>query len=261
VCSTVIDLHIHVLAAIDDGPGSIEGSLEMARGAVEAGLDTIVATPHVSSRYANDAGTIVERVAELRERLREEEIPLELLTGAEIAITHMAEMDPSEIAQLGLGGGQWVLAEPPFTAVITGLEGTIEDLHRDGHRVLLAHPERCPAFHRDPERLAALVRSGVLTSLTSGSLVGQFGQHVRRLALHLLDTGLVHNVASDAHDCVKRPPSIAKELRASGRAGLSDWLTEEVPRAILAGGEVPPRPSAARQPRSARGWSWPRRRR
>lgn len=254
----MIDLHIHVLAAIDDGPGSIEGSLEMARSAVAAGLDTIVATPHVSSRYTNDAATIAEGVAELRERLHEEQIPLELLAGAEIAITHMAEMDPSEIVPLTLGGGEWVLAEPPFTAVITGLEGTIEDLHGAGHRVLLAHPERCPAFHRDPERLAALVRSGVLTSLTSGSLVGQFGQHVRRLALHFLDTGLVHNVASDAHDCVKRPPSIAKELRSSGRAGLSDWLSEEVPRAILAGTEIPPRPSAPRSGKS-RGWPWSRR--
>ncbi|HEY2216343.1 MAG TPA: CpsB/CapC family capsule biosynthesis tyrosine phosphatase [Solirubrobacteraceae bacterium] len=255
----MIDLHIHVLAAIDDGPRSIDGSLEMARSAVEAGLDTIVATPHVSSRYTNDAETIAGGVAELSERLREEQIPLKLLAGAEVAITHMAEMEPAEIAPLGLGGGEWVLAEPPFTAVITGLEGAIEDLHSAGHRVLLAHPERCPAFHRDPERLTALVRSGVLTSLTSGSLVGQFGQHVRRLALHLLDAGLVHNVASDAHDCVKRPPSIAKELRASGRAGLSDWLSEEVPRAILDGAEIPPRPSATGS-RGSR-WTWPRRRR
>ena len=85
--------------------------------------------------------------------------------------------------------------------------------------MLLAHPERCPAFHRDPALLESLVDGGVLTSITSGSLVGRFGSRARRLALALLDSGLAHNVASDAHDAVQRPPSIAAELAESGARG------------------------------------------
>ncbi len=90
--------------------------------------------------------------------------------------------------------------------------------------------------------LESLVRSGVLTSVTAGSLVGRFGAEVRRFALRLAREGLIHNVASDAHDHVKRPPGIAAELQQAGLAPLADWLTREVPEAILEDREIPPRP-------------------
>jgi len=61
-------------------------------------------------------------------------------------------------------------------------------------------------------------------------------------SLELARDGLLHNVASDAHDHVHRPPVIAAELEAVGLGPLTQWLTEAVPRAILDGGEVPPRP-------------------
>ena len=51
-------------------------------------------------------------------------------------------------------------------------------LQSAGHRVLLAHPERCPALHREPRIVESLVRSGVLTSVTAGSLAGRFGGQV-----------------------------------------------------------------------------------
>ena len=54
--------------------------------------------------------------------------------------------------------------------------------------------------------------------------------------------GMVHNVASDAHDDTRRPPGIAPELEQAGFGPLSDWLTRAVPGAILAGTEIPPRP-------------------
>jgi protein-tyrosine phosphatase len=239
----VIDLHSHVLPGIDDGPDSIGGSLELARAAAAGGTRTLLATPHVSWRYPNEGATIARLVDELNERLRAEQIALEVLAGAEIAMTRLADIEPDELSRLGLGGGQWLLVEPPFTPVLTGLDSILLDLQHRGHRILLAHPERCHAFHRDRELLESLVRSGVLTSVTAGSLVGQFGGEVRRFALGLARDGLIHNVASDAHDHVQRPPSIAVELEQAGLAPLADWLTREVPAAILSGGEIPPRPA------------------
>jgi protein-tyrosine phosphatase len=239
----VIDLHSHVLPGIDDGPDSIAGSIALARAAAAAGTDTLLATPHVSWRYLNDASTIAPLVDELNERLRAEEIALEVRPGAEIAMTRLADLEPEELSRLGLGAGRWLLVEPPFTPVLTGLDSILLDLQRRGHRILLAHPERCHAFHRDPEMLESLVRSGVLTSVTAGSLVGQFGGDVRRFALGLVRDGLIHNVASDAHDHIQRPPSMAAELQQAGLAPLADWLTREVPEAILQDGEIPPRPA------------------
>ena len=59
---SVIDLHCHVLPGIDDGPDSIEGSVGTGSGRCAAGIETVVATPHVSWRYPNDAATIARLV-------------------------------------------------------------------------------------------------------------------------------------------------------------------------------------------------------
>jgi protein-tyrosine phosphatase len=256
----VIDLHCHVLPGIDDGPETIEDSLALARAAAAAGTRTIVATPHVSWRYPNESATIARLARELNERLSSEGIELEILTGAEIAMTRCSEIEADELLRLTLAGGPWVLLEPPFSPMATGLDGVVAQLLSSGHRVLLAHPERCPAFHREPEALEALVRGGALSSITAGSLVGRFGGQVRRFARRLMADGLVHNVASDAHDALKRPPGVQAELLQAGLGELSEWLTLDVPRAILSGGEIPARPEnvapAGRQPKRIR---WRRR--
>jgi protein-tyrosine phosphatase len=238
----MIDMHSHLLFGIDDGPADLAGSLAMARRAVDEGIAAMVATPHSSTRHPNTAASIAAPLAVLRESLREEGIALEVLPGAEIAVAHVAEIDDGTLVALGLGGGPWLLIEPPFTPVAPGLEGSVVELLRAGHRVLLAHPERSPAIHRDPGIVERLVEDGVLTSVTAGSLVGRFGSHARRLGLELIERGLAHNVASDAHDARDRPPSIARELVRAGLGGLTDWLADEVPAAILEGGEIPERP-------------------
>lgn len=242
--SAVIDLHTHVLPGIDDGPETIEGSLALARAAAERGTRVMVATPHVNWHHHNDSAMIARLTVELNERLRSEGIDLEIRAGAEIAMTRVEQLDPGELERLRLGDGPWVLLEPPFTPIVTGLDGIVMALQSAGHRVLLAHPERCPALHREPQLLESLVKAGVLTSITAGSLVGHFGGEVRRFSRRLMERKLVHNVASDTHDAVKRPPGMAEALAEAGYAVLTDWLTEAVPAAILAGEEIPMRPDA-----------------
>ncbi len=256
----MIDLHCHVLPGIDDGPTTIEGSVALARAAAAAGTHTIVATPHVSWRYPNEADTIARLAAELNERLTAEGVPIDVRTGAEIAMTRVGEIQQGELQRMGLGGGGWLLLEPPFTPLLTGLDVVVMDLRSRGHRIVLAHPERCLALRRDPRALERLVGVGVLTSVTAGSLVGRFGGDVRRFALRLVAEGLVHNVASDAHDGVRRPAGMAAELRKAGLDTMADWLSCAVPAAILSGEEIPPRPApVAREGRRIRRPRWSRR--
>jgi protein-tyrosine phosphatase len=248
----VIDLHCHVLPGIDDGPKALEGSLAMARAALEAGIDTLVATPHVNARCANDADTIARLTAELNASLAAESIELRVLPGAEIAVSHLAEIEPAELSRLGLGGSRWLLVEPPFTLVAMGLEAMLLDLQRAGYQLVLAHPERCPALHRDRRIVKALVEAGVLMSITAGSLAGRFGGEVRSYAMELAREGLIHNVTSDAHDTVRRPPGIAAELQRAGLEPLADWLTTLVPEAVLGDADIPPRPAATLKPSRSR---------
>lgn len=246
----MIDLHSHVLPGIDDGPDTMERSIMLARAAVAVGIKWMVATPHVSARCPNDAATIARLVAELNGQLGAEQVPLQVYPGAEIAITHLPDIEPAELARLGLGGGRWLLVEPPFALIAPDLESVLLDLLSAGHQVVLAHPERCPALQRDHQIVRSLVDAGVLMSVTAGSLVGRFGGEVKRYAAELAREELFHNVTSDAHDSLRRPPGMAEELERAGLSHLAEWLTWGVPAAILRGEEIPPRPE---RPRGARG--------
>lgn len=251
----MIDLHCHVLAGIDDGPQESEGSLALARAASAAGIQTLVATPHVSRRFENRAERIGELVVALNGELSAAGIPVQVLAGGEVALSRAVELEPAELERLHLGGGPWLLLEPPMAPVAVDIEGMVASLKAQGHRVLLAHPERCAPFHREPKMLTSLVRAGALVSVTAGSLVGQFGAPVRRFSHQLVREGLVHNVVSDAHDAINRPPEIRGALERANLGGLTQWLASEVPAAILGGGEIPPRPPFRMAgPPGRRGW-------
>lgn len=239
----MIDLHCHVLPGVDDGPASIDEAVALARQAASEGIDTIIATPHVSPRYPNTSEVIGPGVALLNERLAAEQVGVEVRQGAELAATAVLDLQPDELGRLTLGGGPWLLLEPPFTHSVAGLDSVVLALMQQGHGVVIAHPERCPGFHRDAGTLGALVRAGALTSITAGSLVGKFGGQVRRFATRLLEEELVHNVATDAHNSQTRRSELRADIsEARVPDGLAEWLTEFVPAAILEGGQIPPRP-------------------
>lgn len=239
----VIDLHAHVLPGIDDGPPRLEDSLALARAAAGDGTTTIVATPHVSDRHPNRPAGIARGVGEVASELDGAGLDIRVLAGAEIALPQVPRLTDSELAALSLGAAGYLLVESPLSSAAGDFEVIIEDLMRRGHRVVLAHPERCPAFQRQPDRLRRLVVSGVACSVTAASVTGRFGGHVQAFTRRMLEDGLVHNLASDAHDADGRSPALrsclaAAERHAPGIAAMGEWLTEEVPAAILAGEPV-----------------------
>jgi protein-tyrosine phosphatase len=244
----VIDLHCHLLPGIDDGPRTMDTALEMARRHVAAGVGIVAATPHVSWDMPTDAAAIDVALAELRAAIAREGIPLEVVRGAEVDVHRAEELSDDELRELTLGGSDWLLLEAPLRQGVP-LEPIVRSLLARGHRVVLAHPERSPLLQDDIAGLRELVRAGVVTQITAGSFTGQFGRTVQRYTERLLEAGLVHSVASDAHDAVRRPPGIAHALAGAGHVELVPLLAQQVPAAILANDAIPhvsPRPRSGR---------------
>jgi protein-tyrosine phosphatase len=248
----VIDLHCHVLPAVDDGPATVEEAILLARGAQADGITTIAATPHVDWQHDElDSAQIVASVRMLQRQLDTAGVQIEIVPGAEMSATRALDTSDAELRRLTLGGGPWLLLECPLAATATpGFTTAARSLARRGHRPLLAHPERSPLFLRAPALLDELVADGMLAQVTAASVSGRYGRTVRDLALRLLETGNAHVVASDGHGG-HRPAVIAGELSRCGlEPALLEWLAHDMPAALLGGTALPPRPAIAqRRPR------------
>jgi protein-tyrosine phosphatase len=243
----VIDLHCHILPGLDDGPSNLDFSLAMARAAVDSGTQLIVATPHIRADFDVDPSEIEPRVDLFNDRLQRERLPLRVLPGAEIGWAGAADLDDTQLTRLSLGSGKRVLLESPYGRKQVDVEGIIATLAKRGFQAVLAHPERCPLFQRDLERLRRIVEKGTLCSITAGSMAGRFGEPVRTFSVAMLRAGLVHDIASDAHDHIHRPPGLtggfaAIEEDIPGIGRLAPWYTVTSPVAILAGNPLPDAP-------------------
>jgi protein-tyrosine phosphatase len=245
----VIDLHCHILPGLDDGAATIDESIVLARAFQEVGIDVAVATPHIREDHPFDPAEIGPRARGLEEALAAEGIELRVVAGAEVAISRVRDLSEEILPTLCLGDGPYMLVESPYTHATNVLEETLFDLQVRGFNPVLAHPERAPSFQQDPDRLVQLVERGVLCSVTAASMVGTFGRTVREFTALLFTRGLVHDVASDAHDPTRRPIDLLAGFQALDRElpGLADqceWYTVTAPHAILAGLSPPPPPEA-----------------
>ncbi len=243
----MIDLHTHILPGLDDGAATIADSLELARAAHATGIETIVATPHIREDYPFDPSEIEVRTRELELALRDANIHVGVVQGGEVAITRVPDLDDATLRTVCLGDGPYMLVESPYTHATNILEETLFDLQVRGFRPVLAHPERAPSFQQDPDRLVRLVEREVLSSVTAASMMGSFGGTVRRFTALLFAKRLVHNVASDAHDPVRRPIDLLGGLKnleheVPGLLEQAEWFTVTAPEAILSGAEPPPLP-------------------
>jgi len=246
-----------VLPGVDDGPPDVASAVALVRAMAAAGTTTVVATSHVSDEFPNRPDGLAAARAELEAALAAEGVAVEVLPGAEVALEQAALLDDATLRALTLGGGPYLLVEAPLSPSVVEVEAQVLRLIDRGHRAVLAHPERSPAFQRDHGQLVRLVTAGALVSITAAAVEGRFGRTAHAAAVRMLTEDLVHDVASDAHDLVGRSPApVPAALGAVGR-----WLTEDAPAAILRG-EAPGLAPAAYEPPAAprrRRWSLRRR--
>ena len=245
-----VDIHAHLLPGIDDGPGDLEQSLEMARAAVESGISTIASTPHLRSDFPDvHVRELADRCQALRDTLDSAGIPLELASGAEVSLTWAIEASDEELklASYGQRGTDLLIETPSVNAV--GVDRFLYTLRAKGYRLTLGHPERSVDFQRDPAILHALVDQGVFLQVNADSLLGPGGgdRGVKRLARELLTGGIAHVIASDGHRGsrwrpVTRLPEAVQAAAELVGADRAEWMAKAAPAAIISGDDLPDAP-------------------
>lgn len=249
----LVDIHSHLLPGIDDGPDTLEESLDMARAAVAAGITTIAATPHLRADFPGvHIHEIADRCEELEAALDEQHISLRVVSGAEASLTWALEASDEELRLATYGQqGTDLLVETPYDPSM--LEQLLHGVRTRGVRVTLGHPER--SLRRDPERLEALVTQGVLLQINADALLAPRTSGKRRIAEHLCRAGLASVVASDGHrgdawrpvTALGEAAAVLVDLVGTARA---EWMTSELPHTILSGAAIPEPPAVERAQRS-----------
>ncbi|HEY1510226.1 MAG TPA: CpsB/CapC family capsule biosynthesis tyrosine phosphatase [Solirubrobacteraceae bacterium] len=230
------EIHFHILDGVDDGPGTLDESVELARLALADGTRTIVATPHVHRRHVTDPAEISDRVARLNDRLRQERVPVDVLAGGELAHDMVGRLDQRRLDAIAQGphGRRWVLLEAAFEGLEQSYTQAADELRERGFAVVVAHPERAAQSRRTQEVLAHELAEGSALQLTAWSLTGRYGDAIRALALRLLRSTAVAVIASDAHG-VHRAPSLGPALTAVAAVGEANpaRFAGTKPRALL----------------------------
>lgn len=211
----MIDLHSHILPGIDDGAKTLEIALEMARIAVDDGTKVMACTPHIyPGLYMNDSAGIHAQRESLQKALDVFHIPLQLVVGAD------AHLVPELLEGLQSGrvptlnGSRYFLLEPSHHVAPPQFEHSVFQIMAAGFVPVITHPERLVWIEHHYPTFIALAQRGAWLQLTAGSIVGKFGKRARYWSERLLDDGMVHMIASDAHTIANRSPQISDALPA-----------------------------------------------
>jgi protein-tyrosine phosphatase len=236
----LIDIHCHILPALDDGALDMADSVAMAREAQRDGIAVVCATPHICDDHDVRIDELPSRVAELQRELDQRRAGVRIAQGAEVAQMAAWRLSAEHLRCLSLDGGGWILLEPAPGPIGDELGELARHLADRGARTIVVHPERHADEHLE-RHLRTLAAQGCLIQWTADFVAHQdAGGAVLRLARE----GLVHLLASDAHSSHGgRPLRLSTgfdRLREVCPAEQVAWIAEEAPVAILRGAELAP---------------------
>jgi protein-tyrosine phosphatase len=201
----MLDLHCHILPALDDGPADLDEALTVARLCVRDGTTHITATPHCHRFLRLLRADILPRVERFNQELARAGIPLNVLPGSEIQVTDVAayqrDFEAGVLCHLG-DCAAFTLTEFPWSRALFPLEGAtlVAWLRERGSTPIIAHPERHDYFRDSPAKLASLIDAGAWIQITVDSLLGNHGPAPAAAAEQFLAAHPVAVLATDTHN-------------------------------------------------------------
>jgi protein-tyrosine phosphatase len=232
----MVDIHSHVLWGMDDGSPTIEVSLEMLRMAAETGTTDIVATPHSNGEFTYRPELIDEQIRELNEKTGAKP---KVHRGCDLHLSYDNIVGALEApAKFSINGNRYLLVECSDLHIAGTMDRVLDQLLGVDLVPIVTHPERNPILQKEMSKLEKWVELGCLVQVTALSVLGGFGKKAGAAAHKLLSDGMVHVIASDAHDPVHRHPKLDEAFRAIGEQygeGVANLLFEENPGKIIRG--------------------------
>jgi protein-tyrosine phosphatase len=191
---------------MDDGAHTLQESVAMVRMAAEHGTTDLVCTPHANLTYRFEPELIRDRLAEVAEAAG---TAVRLHSGCDFHLSYDNIQDAIEHPQkYTINHRHYLLVEFSDLLIFRNTPEIFSRLQDAGMIPVITHPERNSLLRQRVTQIEAWVASGARVQITAQSLLGDFGRRAKAFSEVLLGRGLAHFVASDAHDCFRRPPRL-----------------------------------------------------
>ncbi|HEL1640954.1 TPA: tyrosine protein phosphatase [Streptococcus suis] len=208
----MIDIHSHIIFGVDDGPVTIEESLELIKLAKNQGVRIIVATSHRrKGLFETPEKVIKANFIKLKEAVQEKYPDLILCYGGELYYSKsmMEKLEKRKVPSLN--ASRYILLEFSMNTPWKDIQKAINEVNLLGLTPVLAHIERYDALAFNVDRVNELIEKGCMTQVNSShvlklGLIGDRAKEFKRRVQFFLEQDLVHCVASDMHNTTTRPP-------------------------------------------------------
>jgi protein-tyrosine phosphatase len=230
-----VDLHLHLLPGVDDGPRDEAASLVHAERLAREGVHEATVTPHIGHPdYPLDVSTIAERTGSLQTAIAAEGIELLLHPGGEFHPLGATTLAPEELDLIAHGprDARWVLFEVPFAGSDAECLAACRHIREAGFSLPIGHPERAEGFLTGGhERLRPELAAGALLQVNVCSLLGRHGPEAYEGAVRLVRDGDAYDLASDGHGSRHRSHTLAAGTAAALAADVTPLRAQQLTRA------------------------------
>lgn len=220
----MFDIHSHLVYGVDDGSKSLDESISILKNLHSVGVSDIVLTPHYVnySTYISDASNNKNRLEEIKKRLKEENINMNVYLGNEIYIDRDIEELLRNKKISSLNDTKYLLIELPMSGEHESYEDIFLDLIDSGFNVILAHPERYLTFQKNFDLISELNEIGVLFQCNVESILDKYSKKARKTFIKMLKSGYVSFMGTDIHHEKDKYDFISK-----AKDKIKKYLTEE----------------------------------
>ena len=204
----LLDIHSHILPAVDDGAQNLDDSLTLLKMMASQGITHIIATPHF---YPNNdtLEDFKSRVTVAEQLLKNtpSDIP-QIIIGCELF--YYTGISKSElIKEFTLGKSNYILLEPnPFYINKTLMSEILYLRDELGLIPIIPHIERYHKSKGYKNFISFIKENQILCQVNAGSF---FDKHYNRAIDKLFKNGIVTFIATDTHS-LRRPPLLANAL-------------------------------------------------
>ena len=202
----MIDFHNHFIYSLDDGPSSIEESMDMLHHANSQGITEIIQTihfqhPKMEGKDISDKN-INKKLKRIQSLMKVQGINIKIHIASEVF--YLPNLSDILINPLTTIFDKYMLIE--FTTNIYPENYEIEffKIQNKGVTPIIAHPERYRFVQNDLRIIEKWILNDYIIQVDCGSLLGHFGEKIKKICFNIIDEYGIHIIGSDAHNNKKR---------------------------------------------------------